>query len=115
MDCCDRQPRFLFLAFQFREDIQDKIFIGVDHDGVLVGREAVKSALVAPVDVAVDKIAGMIALHEPQEDIEAHMGQIRAVVQLPGRRMGQKHVEALLPPEAWQETAHPAGHTASVY
>ena len=64
------------------------------------------------VDVAVDQIAGMPAVHQAQEGLKALVRQILHVPHPPCRRVGQQDVEALVFTQLPPQPAGPTGHLA---
>ena len=60
--------------------------------------------------VAVDKAAGGVFVHQLVETLEPPVGQVLAVVQAPGRGVGQQDIEPAAAQQLITHTLHAAGH-----
>ena len=86
--------------------------IGVDDGGFTVGILPLKAPAVAGMDVSMEKIFGLIFLHESAEGGKAPVRQILHVIYMEGGGMGNQDIKALAPPQLEEHFSYARPHLA---
>ena len=81
--------------------------IGVDDLGVAVGGQPGDVLSVVEMDVSVDKVAGLVLIHQAVEGVEAGVAQVVAVVKAVGGGVGEENVEPAPAQQLQPAPAHP--------
>lgn len=84
--------------------------IPVDYRGIAIGIRPFKSPRIIGVDVAVDEKFRLILVQQREKSGKSPVGKIREVVHLISGGMGDKNVEAFMPPQFEGESADSVLH-----
>ena len=85
-------------------------FIGVDDLGVPVGGQPWDVLAVGHVNVSVDKVAGLVFVHQAVEGVEAGVTQVLAVVEAQSGGVGEQDVKPALAEQVQPASAYPPVH-----
>lgn len=90
--------------------LKNAVFIGVDDFCSFIFVIAVKIAAVVLMYMSVDEIAGLVTVQQVAESLKTPVGKIFAIVNVPGRRMGQQDIDTAMAKERERSLFGPAVH-----
>jgi hypothetical protein len=88
---------------------------GIDDLGIMHPGDSVGMGIKFPVDMSMDKISGAVFSDQGVEAVESPVAWIFSVMDMPGRGMGDDHVNRFFPPKLQPQGENLFFIMASVY
>lgn len=89
---------------------KNTVFVSVDDFRIFVFIITVKITAIIFVHMPVDEITGLVAVQQVAEGLKAPVGQVFAIVDIPGRRMGKENINTAMAKKRERSLFCPALH-----